>query len=125
MKKHSKILEIGGEGGSVTLYEKLDGRNIKTYYHSTDEMSMEEDGETINQKSTFSSSVAEALIKMQLQYPNIFSLYPLEIHKQHKEIILKFLTLYAQNREHTIDVGQWAQLFELESKELYSILQGY
>lgn len=125
MTNHTKIIEMGAEGGSITLYKCIDKKNEDWYYHSVSEMAYEDlDVEGIDKKSKYSMSMAEAFIKMQGEYNNIFSLYPLFVHPEYKIIVLALLEEYVNNIDEHIDYYQWANVLEMEVEELKnSIIQ--
>jgi hypothetical protein len=119
MTNHTKIIEMGAEGGSITLYKCIDKKNEDWYYHSVSEMAYEDlDIEGVDKKSKYSMSVAEAFIKMQAEYNNIFSLYPLMAHSDYKYIALSLLEEYVNNIDEHIDYYQWANVLEMQVEEL-------
>ncbi|WP_248722734.1 hypothetical protein [Seonamhaeicola sp. ML3] len=119
MKNHTRIIEIGAEGGSITLYKYIDKKNEDWYYHSVSEMAYEDlELEGINKKSKHSMSIAEAFIKMQREYNNVFSLYPLFVHPEYKFIALALLEEYVNIIDEHINYYQWANVLEMEVEEL-------
>lgn len=94
-------------------------KNEDWYYHSVSEMAYEDlDIEGIDKKSKYSMSVAEAFIKVQAEYNNIFSLYPLMVHSDYKYIALALLEEYVNNIDAHIDYYQWANVLEMQVEEL-------
>lgn len=119
MTNHTKIIEIGAEGGSITLYKCTDKKNEDWYYHSVSEMAYEDlDIEGIDNNSKFSMSLAETFIKMQGEYNNVFSLYPLMVHHDYQLIALGLLEEYVASVDKNIDYHQWANVLGMEEHEL-------
>lgn len=123
MKNKIKILEMGSEGGSITLYRMTDKEKNHWFYYSVNEMAYEEfDIEAVRKDSEFSLNITEAFEKMQKRYESILSLYPLFVHPEYKIKILAFLKRYIRDTSSGIDFYQWAKVFEIEEFELKELL---
>lgn len=124
MKNQTKILEMGAEGGSITLFQIKDKKDTDWYFHSVHEMAyMDLDLEGIDRNSQYSMSIAEAFIKMQGEYKNVFSLYPLMVHSDYKYIVLALLEEYVKNIDENIDYQTWAHVLEMKEEELKNNLK--
>lgn len=123
MKNKIKILEMGSEGGSITLYRMTDKEKNHWFYYSVNEMAYEEfDIEAVRKDSEFSSNITEAFEKMQKRYVSILSLYPLYVHPDYKIKVLAFLKKYIRQTNQSIDIHQWATIFEIEEYEFKDLL---
>ncbi|GER58135.1 hypothetical protein ULMA_02430 [Patiriisocius marinus] len=119
MKNHTKIFEMGAEGGSIALYQCIDAKNQEWYYHSTQEIGYEDLGIAgVDKTSKYSRSIGEAYIKMQGEYNNVMSLYPVMVHEDYKYIIKSLLILYVTHENKDIDTYNWANALGMDISEL-------
>lgn len=111
MKQEKLILEAGADGGSVRLFQ------IKNYFlYATDESTLKEfipelTDEELKSKSGIFTSFAQAMESLLEKFP-IFSLYPLYVHPDFKNVIIpyyqKFCSKY-KKRENRGN-GEWDHL---------------
>ncbi|MEZ4854714.1 hypothetical protein [Flavobacterium sp.] len=124
MKQPIKLLEIGAEGGAIILYKCLDDRNNDWYYFSTEEMAFDElfvNG--IIKKSNYCMTTAEALLKMEHQYNNVWSLHPLYVDESLHDIVLLFLQNYLLQEKNIIDFYTWSNVLNTTETALISKIQ--
>lgn len=126
MKNQEKIIELGVDGGSVTIFKFYDKNGNDWYYHHTQEMCYEDLGLSgIDKKSKdFSMSFPEAMIKMIKEYNNVMSFYPVFCNLNFQPVIVEFLKAYrndiAMNKE------RWFELLEIDESTLdENILEKY
>ncbi|WP_299432905.1 hypothetical protein [uncultured Maribacter sp.] len=86
--KLTKLLEIGAEGGAISLCKVNDKEKI-AYFYTVDEMDYNlEDFSAIQTGSTAFSTFMAAYNALLKKYPFIYRLYPLYIHSEIKTFIL-------------------------------------
>ncbi len=124
MTNYNKIIELKAEGGSITLFQCFDEKNQDWYYYNIQEMSYENlDLSGINKNSKYSMSLAEVFIKMQAEYNNVFSLYPLQVHPDYKKAILGLLQEYVNKVDRNIQHYQWAKVLGITETDLIKKLK--
>ena len=96
-----QLLEIGGEGGSITINKILVGKSYK-YWFGSDESALADflSGEdleeiSLSSKSDIVDSFEEAFANAQKKYP-VFKLYLIAIDDEVKEYVTKEFKAYAQ-----------------------------
>ena len=94
------ILEVIGEGGSITF-----AQNEKKYFFTTEEMGFEEFSiESLKTHSELYSNFYDGMIALLKKYP-VFALYPEHINPQYKETIKIYFDnylLYNENENRTL-----------------------
>lgn len=119
MKDHSILLEIGAEGGSISLYKCFDDQNQDWYYFNTQEMAFDDlEMSGVNKNSKYCMSSAEALLKMQHQYQNVWDLYPLYVHEDLHELLIVFLEAHLKEEKPYFDFYTWSKVLSMTEVDL-------
>lgn len=117
MKNHEKIIELGAEGGSVSIFLFYDEKGNDWYYHQVQEMSFEDVGISgVDRKSKFSKSLVEAMLRMINEYSCAMRLYPVYCNLSFKPVIVEFLKSYRSDIE--MHKKQWFELLQLNEFDL-------
>ena len=126
IKKQDKIIKLGVEGGSISIYKFLDEKGNDWYYYNTQVMSY--DGLGLNgvdrkSKDNF-MSFPEAMVTMLGEYKNSMSYYPVYINLDFQPVIVAFLKAY--RKDITMHKERWFELLEIkESIHDKDILEDY
>lgn len=126
MKNQEKILELGVEGGSITIFKFYDKKGNDWYYHHTQEMGWEDLGlNGVDRKSKdISMSFPEAMVTMIGKYENAMSFYPVFVDLKYKGVIIEFLKGYRKDIEMSKE--RWFELLNINEDELdIDILEDY
>jgi diacylglycerol kinase family enzyme len=114
----TRVFELGAEGGSLSIYQFLDKDNKDWYFHNVNDMGLDDEIPATNRNSEYSMSYAEAFIKMQTKYPNLFNLHPLYVHPDFvNETILFLKECLVENKEY-VDYYTWAAVLKVREEEL-------
>ena len=118
MKNLEKIIELGVEGGSVSIYKYLDEKGNDFYYHHTQEMGWDDlELQGVDNRSKYTSiSFPEAMIVMIGEYNNAMSFYPVFVHLDFKPVIVEFLKSYRKDIEMQKD--RWFEILKIEETDL-------
>ncbi len=102
-----KLLEVGAEGGAITLYKIMDKVQTK-YFYSLEEIDYDlEDFSTIQKRSSLENtfnSVYNALIE---EYPLLYNLYPVYIHSDIKTFISSEFTKISKDNSTNYSYSSW------------------
>ena len=117
-KNYTRLLEIGGEGGSIKINKILIGEKYK-YWFGTNEAAMadflsEEDLKVIflSSKSGLVDTFEEAFEMAKNKYP-IFKLYLVAVADEVKEYVASEYNIYVQSGNGSAYVGsKWKRMFE-------------
>lgn len=75
--KKIKLLEMGSEGGSITLFKTIDSQNRERYSYAVNEMDYDlEDLTPVDFSSESVQSFEEAYRILKNKYPHLLMLYP-------------------------------------------------
>ena len=109
MKTKEKILEIGADGGSISLL--IDSDN---YYIEVSEYFFKQDA--TNPKQSFSMKdgwdFAEIINHLQTEYPMLFQLYPAYINDDYKNAIKEYYLLYCKG-EKKKQTPEWQNILNI------------
>lgn len=115
------ILEVGGEGGSITLLGQDNGDGIWKFVVTTDESTLKEllskeDAEGINFTSTSAAVDGwdDAIELLGRRYPGWMRLYPQECHPLFRERVWKLLSAGSKTSKMR-DVHRWMRVLHMES----------
>ena len=117
-KNYTRLLEIGGEGGSIKINKILIGNNYK-YWFGTNEAALadflsEEDLKVISlsSKSGLVDTFEEAFEMAKNKYP-IFKLYLVAVADEVKEYVAREYNIYIKSGNGSAYVGsKWKRMFE-------------
>ena len=126
MKNQEKIIELGVEGGSVSIFKYLDKKGDDWYYHHTQEMNWDDLGlNGVEKKSKHHSmSFPEAMIRLLGDYEYAMSFYPVFVSLKYKPVIVEFLKQYRNEIE--MHKERWFELLKIEESDLNkNILEDY
>ncbi len=118
MKNQEKIIELGVDGGSVTIFKFYDEKGKDWYYHHTLEMSYEDLGlNGTDKKSThISMSFPEAMLRMINEYDNVMSFYPIYCNLDFQPVIVEFLKAYKD--DISMNKQRWLELLKIDESTL-------
>jgi hypothetical protein len=117
MTNKIKVLEIGAEGGSITMYQVFDAKNKDWYIFSVNDMGLDDEVPGVIKDSNYSMSYVEAFFRMLKAYPHLLELYPLYVHTDFAYstmVIIKELTI---NKDY-INYTEWAKVLEVTEVDL-------
>ena len=118
MNNTKKVLELGAEGGSISIFQFIDAENKDWYYYNVNEMSYEDLGLSgVNKNSEYAMSFAEAMIRMLGKYPNALEFYPLYVDLENKNVLIEVIKQTIKNNDY-FDYQRWAELLEIGIEEL-------
>lgn len=126
MKNQEKIIELGVEGGSVTIFKFYDEKGNDWYYHHTQEMSYEDLGLNGTDKTSkhISMSFTEAMLTMIKEYNNVMSFYPVYCNLDFQPVIVEFLKAYKDDISWNKE--RWFELLKIDESTLEkNILDDY
>jgi len=126
MKNQEKIIELGVEGGSISIYKFLDKKGDDWYYHHTQEMSWEDLGinGTDKKSNHISMSFPEAIFEMLGKYENAMTFYPVYINLEFKTVIIELLK--QSRKEIEMNKERWFELLKIDERELdIDIIENY
>jgi len=121
MNKNKIYIELGAEGGSLTIYQMIDHENNDWYFHEVNDMGLDDEVSGVQKTSKYSFSFAEDFIKLQYHYPQLFELYPLYVDENCVKVVLLFLQEYLKNNATAyIDKQRWAEVLNVTIGEIES-----
>lgn len=109
----TKLLELGVDGGSITVFIKLENHHKGRYYYLVNEM-YDDDIEILdlNKNAIYSFTFIECMLKLMAKYTVIFYFHPLYIHKDYCNQVLFLLNDYLkvnQDNSHLINKEIWTE----------------
>lgn len=117
MTNKTKVLEIGAEGGSITMYRVFDAKDHDWYMYSVNDMGMDDEVAGLTKDSNYSMSYVEAFFRMLKAYPNLLALYPIFVHADYTYptiVIIKEITI----NKDCINYTAWANVLEVLEDDL-------
>ena len=121
-KNYTTLLEIAGEGGSITINKKLFGDQYM-YWFTTNEAAMADllsaedlEGLKLHSKSAILDSFEEAFTIAKKKYP-IFKLHLIYIDKEVKEFVVKDFSKYKDMESNAFGGRSWRVLLGFEKKQ--------
>lgn len=117
MTNKTKVLEIGAEGGTITMYQVFDAKNKDWYIYSVNDMGPDDEVPGVIKDSNYSMSYVEAFFKMLKAYPHLLELYPLYVHSDfvHPTMtIIKEITII----KDYINYAAWAEVLQVTEDDL-------
>jgi hypothetical protein len=119
MMNHTKVFELGAEGGTLTVYQMIDQKNNDWYFHEVNDMGMDDEVSGVQKTSKYSSSFADDLIKLQYHHPHLFELYPLYVDESCVNVVILFLQEYLKNNTSAhVDKQRWAAVLNITVEEI-------
>lgn len=116
------ILEVGAEGGGLTLLGQLQPSGIWSFKFFSDESTLMEKGDNSAEFKHESLTVDgwyKAMGLLNSKYPNWFKLYPLAIHPLFRESIMQFIN--GKDSENQIRLLEdWKMATKSDGKDIYT-----
>lgn len=114
----TKVLEIGDEGSSVTLYRFNDVNNKEWFFHvvGSSAYGSNEIGSSEN-RSDYSYSYTAAFIRLEASIKGVLGLYALYVAPEYRNNTLDFINIMQETEKSYINKERWAEVLGVEINE--------
>ena len=118
MNSKTKVFELVAEGGSLTMYQIFDTKNIDWFFHNVSDMGLDDEVPGVDKNSNYSRSFAESFVKLLAEYPHLLNWHPLYVHPDFVDITIFFLKESSIEQRQYLNYSNWAKVLKVSEEEL-------
>lgn len=118
-----KVFEVGGEGGSISIFSENKESRTPFYYFEVNDMGFEEeDIPPTCRKSEISYTFWESLMKLRLDKPYLYKLYPHFVAKDYRNDIISLFRLLKEDERIELNYISWSVVLGISKEELIKLV---